>query len=672
MRAFVIHGHFYQPFRECPYVGEILIEPSAFPFENWNERIYRECYLPNAYAHYRVEGKTIQIVNNYKYLSFNMGWTLLYWIKNKHPELLKKIMEGSKNAIATSFNHTILPLDPDDDKLIQIKWGIRAYKHFFGKEPQGFWLPELAVDKKTLQLLSDNGIRYTILAPHQVIANNNFVRVPLEKSYIDVFVYDSHLSHQIAFERALEEAKRLLDTLYKKEGLTVIALDGETFGHHKKFGEMGLAYMFLHSSHFTTLEEYYTLHKPEHKGTIVENTSWSCAHGIMRWQDDCGCSTGGEPGWHQKWRKPLREGLEYVRSQLKEKVYNQLGKYLTDPYQAALDFVDVILGKDKEEFIKEHAKKDLSYEEKVEIFRYLNAIKYMQLAFSSDGWFFAEVSGLETIKNLLFVKRAIDLAEIEYAETRLLEYLQEAPSNIPQVGNGKTVWVKYVIPQAHEPYSIAKGIYLISSLDSIERSGKLGKWEYSFNKDSIKLKDTETLEEFIFQASFDKNTKDIPSIFAKRVQEGYLRRYMDERVALFENYKSVYKDMLKNLKNIPSIFGNYIRLEYANYLRFKLYKTIEKCKDVQEIKSIVEEAKDLNIELIDEYIADALSYYVMEKIKKSTEKEIFSIIEYIQELNVQAKDYKNVVNLWEVQNYVWENRNKFADKNIFRLLNLAL
>ncbi len=671
MRAFVVHGHFYQPFRENPYIGEIPIEFSAFPFENWNERIYRECYLPNAYAHYRVGEKTANIVNNYKHMSFNMGWTLLYWLQDKHPQLLEKIKEGLENTIATSFNHTILPLDPDDDKLIQILWGIRAYEHFFGRKPKGFWLPELAVDKKTLRMLAQLGIKYTILAPHQVVAKSNFIRVPIEDNYIDVFVYDGALSHQITFERALEDAKGLLNNLYHREGLTLIALDGETFGHHKKFGEMGLAYMFTHSSHFTTLEDYYDLHKPEHFGDIVENTSWSCSHGVERWRNDCGCSTGGEAGWHQKWRKPLRKGLEYVREKVKEKVYNQLENYLKDSYKVILDFIDVILGKSKEEFLKEHAKKSLSHTEKVEIFRYLNAIKYIQLSFSSDGWFFADISGLETIKNLLFAKRAIELAQVEYVEAKLLEYLQQAPSNKPEIGNGKKVWMDFVLSQVYKPYQIAKGIHFLSKETFTEKTGKLGKWIYTIEDESVKLLDTETFEEYSYR-DFDESLEDIPDVLLRKLQELYFYKYAKERTESFGKYRSFWKFTLKKADDLPFPFADFIKDEYTNYLRCELYVTVKENSPIDKVKEIVKQAQDLGISVIDEHIASMLSSYVLEKLKVGSEEEILDTLEFVQKLNSTTKDYKKVINLWEAQNYLWENRNRFRCKRIFHLLNLIV
>jgi alpha-amylase/alpha-mannosidase (GH57 family) len=370
---------------------------------------------------------------------------------------LERVKEGREHALASTFNHTILPLDPLEDREVQIVWGIRAYERFFGRKPLGFWLPELAVDYETLRLLKKHGIGFIILAPHQVKGNAKYLWV----EDLAVFVYDGKLSHGVSFGELLVSAEKLHQLMKNKEPPVVIATDGETFGHHKKFGELALAYLFKkYPDDFTNLEDYYRAQKPKQRGELVLYTSWSCVHGIERWRSNCGCSAGGLPGWHQDWRKPLRKGLEILRRMVKEKAYSTLEKYLREPELALLDYVDVILENysqsAKENFLRKHAKRPLSAKETVEVFRSLSAIKYMHLAFSSDGCFFADISGIETVKNLLFAKRAIDLLELEDGEMVLKEYLQQAPSNVLAYGNGLGVWEKLVKPQVYEPKTIAK------------------------------------------------------------------------------------------------------------------------------------------------------------------------------------------------------------------------
>ena len=672
MKSFVIHGHFYQPFRENPYVGDITLEDSAFPFDNWNERIYRECYLPNAYAHYRQNGKTKRIVNNYTHMSFDMGWTLLYWLEKHHPELLEKIKEGSKNALAMSFNHTILPLDPEEDRLIQIRWGIRAFYHFFGRKPRGFWLPELAVDKKTLQILADEGIKYVILAHHQVKSRENFFRLELERGHIDVFVYDGNISHEVAFGRLLENAQELLNLLNRRSGLTLVATDGETFGHHKKFGEMGLSYMFLHSPDFTTLEDYYTFHEPRARGQVVEYTSWSCVHGIERWRSDCGCSTGGEHGWHQRWRKPLREGLEFLRKAIKEKVYNALGDYLREPEKAMLDFVDVILGKSKEDFLKEHAKRELSTQDKVRVFRFLNAIKYIHLAFSSDGWFFADISGIETVKNLLFAKRALDLSELGELENTFLEYLEDAESNIPTIGNGRKVWEKYVLTQVFTPEKIAKSVYLMRKEGILSDSGTLGKWKFQVEGDRIRLEDTETTEVYEYEGFFSDDLQDIPTHYAKRIYESRIIKYMESKTKQLQWYKSFLRYLLTQATNFRSLFVDYVKGEYLDTLRTQVYTLLFMDADFEEVEKLFKDAETLGLDILDKHIAQLLSSYVLKKIKETEENKVVNILKFVREINSKEKNYEAMINLWEAQNYVWENRERFTDKKVFSLLDLEI
>ena len=668
-----VHGHFYQPYRVNPYIGEIMLEDTAYPYDNWNERIYRECYLPNAYAHYLLDGKVRNIINNYSKMSFNMGWTLLDWIGKHHPELLQKIKEGSENAIATSFNHTILPLDPQEDKEIQIFWGIRAFEEFFGRKPNGFWLPELAVDKETLQILVKYGVKYIILAPHQVKTKGSFLRYYLQEGHIDIFVYDGELSHGVAFGELLSDAKHLLELINSRKDITLIAVDGETFGHHKKFGEMGLAYMFIHSPNFTTLEAIYKEKLPKLSTEINFNTSWSCAHGIERWRSDCGCSSGGMEGWHQKWRKPLREGLEAVRSRIKEIVYNQLEEYFFDVHSALLGFIDVILGGSKDEYFAKYAKKRLSKEERIKALKLLNAVKYVQLSFSSDGWFFAEISGIETVNNLLFAKRAIDLVEDPLSEKMLLRYLEYAPSNIQAYGNGLGVWKNLVLPKVYSPQDISKCALVMHLSELKDSTDSLGKWHFQvIQENTVRLLDTETEEEFIFEEQLkDFSTESLPSLYAKEVFEKWAMDYIKEESEFLKDYEFLLEDLVQHSKSLKFHTAQHIRERLTLFLKSQLLILLKEDAPFEKIKNVLNKAEALSLDIKDEYLARELSLYIKRSVPKASEEELLELLEFVRNYNLSVNRYELYIDVWEVQNLVWERRQDIKDRRIFELLNLS-
>jgi len=673
MSAFVIHGHFYQPYRVNPYIGEIMLEDTAYPYDSWNERIYRECYLPNAYAHYRSEGEVKEIVNNYSKMSFNMGWTLLDWIEKHHPEILKKIKEASGNAIGTSFNHTILPLDPEEDKEIQIFWGIRAFEKFFGRKPNGFWLPELAVDKETLKMLMKYGIKYIILAPHQVKTKGSFLRYYAQEGHMDIFVYDGELSQGVAFGELLSDAKHLLELLKSRKDQTLIAVDGETFGHHKKFGEMGLSYMFIHSSNFTTLESLYREKTPKLSTDINFNTSWSCPHGIERWRNHCGCSSGGMAGWHQMWRKPLREGLEAVRSRIKQIVYNQLEEYFSDAHKAILGFIDVILGGSKDEYFTRYAKKKLNKEERIKVLKLLNALKYIQLSFSSDGWFFAEISGTETVNNLLFAKKAIDLLEDTISEKMLLRHLEYAPSNIQAYGNGLGVWKNLVLPKVYSPQDISK-CALVMYLSELKNStDSLGKWNFQVIKENtVRLLDTETEEEFLFEEHLrDFSAASLPSLYAKEVFEKWAMDYIEEEREFMKDYEFLLEDMVLHSKSLKFHTAQYIRERLTLFLKSKLLVLLKEYSPLEEIKDVLTKAEKLSLDVKDEHLAKELSLYIKRSVLKASEEELLELLEFTKNYNLSVSRYELYIDVWELQNIIWERRQDIKNKRVFELLNLA-
>jgi alpha-amylase/alpha-mannosidase (GH57 family) len=494
-RYLCVHGHFYQPPRQNPWLEELETEPSAAPFHDWNERINAECYAPNAAA--RIvdgEGRVLDIHNNYAQISFNFGPTLLAWIEKADPTTYQEIIaadhlsrasqDGHGNAIAQAYNHVIMPLANRRDKVTQVLWGKGDFQSRFGRLPEGMWLPETAVDLETLDILAEHGMRFTILSPFQA----KRVRLPGDKTWSDVshgqidpsrpyrcllpsgreialFFYDGPIAKAIAFDGALARGEMLIERLLggfhderKHPQLVHVATDGETYGHHHRFGEMALAYALTTIARrnlgtLTNYGQYLARFPPESLVEIAENTSWSCAHGVERWRSDCGCQTGGKPEWHQQWRRPLREAFDWLRDQLAQLFEDEGKELLSDPWAARDGYVAVILQRSHasvERFFQQHARRRLADAEVVQALKLLEMQRYALLMYTSCAWFFAEISGIETVQTLAFAARAIQLAR-EVAglelESGFLERLAKAPSNLPQVTeNGRDVYLKRVKP----------------------------------------------------------------------------------------------------------------------------------------------------------------------------------------------------------------------------------
>jgi alpha-amylase/alpha-mannosidase (GH57 family) len=528
-----MHGHFYQPPRQNPWLEEIEAEESAAPYHDWNARITAECYAPNAAA--RIvdgEGRILDIQNTYAQISFNFGPTLLTWLEKADPRTYRSIIDadrhsraqrdGHGNAMAQAYNHLIMPLANRRDKATQVIWGIRDFQARFGHDPEGMWLPETAVDLETLDIMAAQGIRFTILAPHQA----KRVGSPAEGTWIDVsskhldpsqpyrcllpsgrdialFFYDAPIAKAIAFESILARGEMLVERLLgafhderHRAQLVHVATDGETYGHHHRFGEMALAYALgsIDQKQLAILTNYgqYLEHfPPESLVEIHEATSWSCVHGVERWRNDCGCQTGGQPGWHQRWRKPLREALDWLCEELAQ-VFAEVGEpLLIDPWNARDDYIAVILDRSSasvERFIQQHARRRLADTEVVQVLKLLEMQRHAQLMYTSCAWFFAEISGIETVQMLAHAARAIQLGregDGRELETGLLERLAQAPSNLsPRLENGRDVYLKFVKPMvatlrtviatyaidaAIEPYSPKKtlGVYEIQELAAL-------------------------------------------------------------------------------------------------------------------------------------------------------------------------------------------------------------
>jgi alpha-amylase/alpha-mannosidase (GH57 family) len=488
-----IHGHFYQPPRENPWLEEVERQDSAHPYHDWNQRVTAECYAPNAWA--RIlddEGWISKIVNNYARISFDFGPTLLSWLERHATEVYRAIIEadresrerfsGHGSALAQAYNHIIMPLANRRDKHTQIIWGIRDFEYRFGRRPEGMWLPETAVDLETLELMAREGLRFTVLAPHQArrvrrpgggweemgprgIDPTRPYRLELPGGEsLAVFFYDASISVAVAFGDLLEDGERFARRLaaglrQPRPGpqLVSVATDGETFGHHHRFGEMALAYAldYLESRHLarlTNFGEYLERYPPEYEIEIAENTSWSCFHGVERWRADCGCNTGRHPEWSQAWRAPLRDALNWLRNRLAPEYERGGRRYLKDPWAARNDYISVILDRSPENvdrFLARHALRPLEPEEQAAVLKLLEMQRHLQLMYTSCGWFFDDLSEIGTGQILLYAGRAAELAG-QVLDLRLeeefLELLARAKSNRAEAGDGAQVYRRWVRP----------------------------------------------------------------------------------------------------------------------------------------------------------------------------------------------------------------------------------
>ncbi len=494
-RFICIHGHFYQPPRENAWLEAVEVQDSAYPYHDWNERITAECYSRNAAS--RIldgEGRIERIVNNYTKISFNFGPTLLAWMAANTPGVYGAIIEsdrrsmkrfdGHGSAMAQAYNHMIMPLADRRDKETQVIWGIRDFEKRFGRKPDGMWLPETAVDLESLEVLVENGIRFSILAPHQAgrvrpleggqwqDVSNSAVDITMpylqrlpSGGEIALFFYDGPISRAVAFEGILNSgesfADRLMDGFIQgKEGpqLAHIATDGESYGHHHPNGDMALAYV-LHHIEETGMAElinyaaFLDRFPPTHEVEIVESSSWSCIHGIERWRGDCGCNSGGRPGWNQRWREPLRKALNWLRGGVATIYEAQGEKLLRDPWAARNDYIDVVFDRSqgvRERFFDRYAVKTPDGEEEVRLLKLLELQRQAMLMYTSCGWFFDELSGIETVQVIQYAGRAIQLAAQfpggEKLEEGFLREVEKAESNIPDHGNGRQIFEKFVRP----------------------------------------------------------------------------------------------------------------------------------------------------------------------------------------------------------------------------------
>ena len=493
-RYMCIHGHFYQPPRENPWLEDIELQDSAHPYHDWNEKITEECYRQNAAS--RILGpdkRIIDIINNYSKISFDFGPTLLVWLEEYAPDVYESVLEadtksmehfsGHGAAIAQAYNHIIMPLANARDKRTQVIWGIRDFEYRFKRDPEGMWLPETAVDLETLDILAENNIKFTILAPHQArrirkmgdpswtdikqeeidTTRPYLCRLPSGRT-ISLFFYQGPVSRDVAYGRILQSgnvlAEKITETLKKDSNtaqLAHIADDGETYGHHYRNADMALAYC-LHDvesrdlAKITVYGEYLEKFPPEYEVQINENTSWSCTHGIERWKKNCGCCQNEDNVGKQQWREPLREAMDRLRDQLVAVYENQMRQFVSDPWELRNRYISVVNNRSvegRERFVTEAAGRELSYAEKVTFLKLLEMQRNAMLMYTSCGWFFDNISGIETVQIMRYASRTIQLAKELGApdfEPEFMSALEKAPANVKGLTNGKEVYNSLVKP----------------------------------------------------------------------------------------------------------------------------------------------------------------------------------------------------------------------------------
>jgi len=494
-RFVCVHGHFYQPPRHNAWSEEIEDQWSAAPYHDWNERVAAECYAPNAAARILGAGdRIVDIVNNYASISFDAGPTLLAWMERAAPETYRAILEADKasrarfrghgGAMAQAYNHIIMPLATSRDKRTQVLWGIRDFESRFGRRPEGMWLPETAVDLESLDVMAGEGILFTVLAPRQAKSTRDpaaggewrkvdggridpkrpyFCRLPSGRT-IALFFYDGEIAHDLAFGGLLRNgedfAKRLAGAFSGKPEraeLVHIATDGESYGHHHRFGEMALAYALRHIeldgfAEVTVYGDYLERFPPTEEVRIRENTSWSCAHGLERWRSNCSCSSGAHPGWSQEWRAPLRQAMDWLGERAAEVFEPGLRATAPDPWAVRDDYIRIVLDRSPESverFLAYHAGRTLSPADRTRTLMLLELARHAMLIFTSDGWFFDDISNIETVQIIQYAARAIELVrnlDGPDLEPEFLGFLKQARSNVRQHKNGAFVYETLVRP----------------------------------------------------------------------------------------------------------------------------------------------------------------------------------------------------------------------------------
>ncbi len=526
-RYVCVHAHFYQPPRENPWLEIVEVQPSAAPFHDWNDRITAECYAPNGVSRIlNAENEIIRIINNYSRISFNFGPTLLSWLQDNTPRVYQSILDadaasqqrfsGHGSAMAQAYNHIILPLANRRDKITQIRWGIADFRSRFNRPPEGMWLPETAVDIESLDIMAEHGLKFVVLAPHQckriipMVAEGSApakfskwtvtpgdavnttrayrIKLPSGRT-IAAFFYDSGRSRAIAFEGLLNSGEAFYNRLVsgfaqdsQETQLVHVATDGESYGHHHRYGDMALAWMLQHIEQtegiqLTNYGEFLEKFPPTWEAEIEENTSWSCVHGVERWRSNCGCNT--HPGWSQQWRAPLRQSLDWLRDSVDAFAQRAALSLGFDLDRARNGYINVELARSCTDtkdnlpaintFLNEFIPQARTPESRVAALKLMELERHALLMFTSCGWFFDEISGIETVQVIAYASRVLQLAAELFGpnaaelEGEFIRRLTEAKSNLPEVADGGNVYRRFVQPQKINLKQVAAH-YAISSV----------------------------------------------------------------------------------------------------------------------------------------------------------------------------------------------------------------
>ncbi len=589
MRNYVVfHGHFYQPPREDPWTGIVGTQPSAAPFHDWNHRITRECYAANAASRFlRYDGRIEDIINNYRVLSFNFGPTLLWWLKENAPHIYGAILEadrlsleennGHGNAIAQAYNHTILPLDSPEDARLQIHWGLADFEYHFGRQSEGMWLPETAINAKVADILIEEKVKFVILSPWQaqaIFAEGSEEWEELEKqpapfwrSYklerptgdLSLFFYNHELAEGISFEHYLRSADALYTRLITYHSnadpahLIHVATDGEVYGHHEPFGDMCLAALQQHIEQdnkfeFTNYGNYLAQFPPKYSARLREGeenlgSSWSCHHGVSRWYKDCGCSTGGRKDWNQKWRTALRNGFRKLSGKLNT-IYQEQAATLsaTAPDELLKRYIEVLTTQTTpEQFAKAHLKKEWRSDENIAtLLTLLEGQKYRMYMFTSCGWFFSDLSGIEPVQNIRYALKALKLYEPFADEDlygTLAADLEQARSNLEEVGTGRDIlereeqlWQKDGV-EAASYFFIRRLIYKHEETHPhygyfrLLRMKELSKSPLTAN---IELKDITRQKKFRYEFKAENDSSGSINISVKNLSDGEPEEFIED------------------------------------------------------------------------------------------------------------------------------------------------
>ncbi len=580
-RYICVHGHFYQPPRENPWLETVELQDSAAPYHDWNERITSECYAPNGASRIvNQQHQIIRIVNNYARMSFNFGPTLLSWLEDFAPRTYRMIQDADRvsaerysnhgSALAQVYNHIIMPLASERDARTQIRWGIADFAHRFGRQPEGMWLAETAVSRSVLDLLAQERIKFTVLAPHQALrvrklsTNNQQPASDNQSDWSDtpnatvdtshpylvklndgrsiaVFFYNGPASRAIAFEGLLNDgetfARRMLSCFQADKPLSEpqivhVATDGESYGHHHKHGEMALSYA-LHwveenkLAQLTNYGEFLEKFPPQWEVEVVDESSWSCSHGVERWRSDCGCN-GGRAGWNQRWRAPLRNALDLLRDRTAPLAEAVAAPLLKDLWAARDAYIHVILDRSADNldrFFATHATHQLTPAERITVFELLELQRHAQLMYTSCGWFFDDISGIETVQIIAYAGRVLQLAHKLFSdparfgnqasdlEAEFLEILSLAKSNSPDFADGAEVYRRFVTAGRLDLESVGAHYAISSMFRSYPDSGQIfcfdvqrhaydvmtsGRGRFSVGRASLRSRITEDTEDICF------------------------------------------------------------------------------------------------------------------------------------------------------------------------------